>query len=29
MFTLGLDYGNSRVYLVPNNVGRKVMGIHE
>jgi predicted aspartyl protease len=29
MFTLGLDYGNSRVYLVPNNVGRKVMGIRE
>ncbi|MDQ6941322.1 MAG: aspartyl protease family protein [Candidatus Eremiobacteraeota bacterium] len=29
MFTLGLDYGNSRVYLVPNDVGRKAMGIRE
>ncbi|MEA2785748.1 MAG: hypothetical protein QOF71_1852 [Candidatus Eremiobacteraeota bacterium] len=29
MFTLGLDYGNSRVYLVPNAAGRKAMGIRE
>ena len=29
MFTLGLDYGNSRVYLVPNDVGRKAMGIRD
>lgn len=25
MFTLGLDYANSRVYLVPNSLGRRVM----
>jgi predicted aspartyl protease len=27
MFTLGFDYGNSRVYLVPNAIGRKAMGL--
>jgi predicted aspartyl protease len=27
LFTLGFDYANSRVYLVPNNVGRLAMGI--
>ncbi|MBV9440892.1 MAG: aspartyl protease family protein, partial [Candidatus Eremiobacteraeota bacterium] len=27
LFTLGLDYANSRVYLVPNSDGRKAMGI--
>jgi aspartyl protease len=27
LFTLGLDYGNSRVYLVPNRDGRTAMGI--
>jgi predicted aspartyl protease len=29
MFTLGIDYGNSRIYLVPNAEGRKAMGIRE
>lgn len=29
LFTLGLDYANSRVYLVPNGFGRKVMGIRD
>lgn len=27
LFTLGLDYGNSRVYLVPNKLGRAAMKI--
>jgi clan AA aspartic protease (TIGR02281 family) len=27
LFTLGLDYANSRVYLVPNSAGRRAMGI--
>jgi predicted aspartyl protease len=27
MFTVGFDYGNSRLYLVPNTAGRKAMGI--
>jgi len=27
LFTLGLHYGESRVYLVPNQTGRKAMGI--
>ena len=27
LFTVGLDYGNSRVYLTPNDVGRRAMGI--
>ncbi|HEV3085808.1 MAG TPA: aspartyl protease family protein [Candidatus Elarobacter sp.] len=26
-FTLGLDYGNSRIYFVPNEAGRKAMAI--
>jgi predicted aspartyl protease len=26
-FTLGIDYGNSRMYFVPNGTGRKAMGI--
>ena len=29
LFTLGLDYANNRVYLVPNTEGRKAMGIRE
>lgn len=29
MFTLGLDYANSRVYLVPNSWGRRAMGIRD
>ncbi len=29
LFTLGLDYANSRVYLVPNAFGRKAMGIRD
>ena len=29
MFTVGLDYANSRVYLVPNAAGRKAMGLRE
>jgi hypothetical protein len=29
MFTLGIDYGNSRIYLVPNAAGRTAMGIRE
>jgi clan AA aspartic protease (TIGR02281 family) len=29
MFTLGIDYGNSRVYLVPNAIGRTAMGIRD
>jgi predicted aspartyl protease len=29
LFTVGLDYANGRVYLVPNTVGRKAMGIRE
>jgi predicted aspartyl protease len=29
LFTLGLDYANNRVYLVPNAEGRKAMGIRE
>jgi clan AA aspartic protease (TIGR02281 family) len=29
LFTLGLDYANNRVYLVPNSAGRKAMGIRE
>jgi clan AA aspartic protease (TIGR02281 family) len=29
LFTLGLDYANNRVYLVPNADGRKAMGIRE
>ncbi len=29
LFTVGLDYANGRVYLVPNAVGRKAMGIRE
>ena len=29
MFTLGLDYANSRIYLVPNTYGRKAMGIRD
>lgn len=27
LFTLGFDYANSRVYLVPNRIGRLAMGI--
>lgn len=27
LFTVGLDYANNRVYLVPNTLGRRVMGI--
>ncbi|MDB5027424.1 MAG: hypothetical protein JWO66_1113 [Candidatus Eremiobacteraeota bacterium] len=27
LFTVGLDYGNSRVYLTPNRIGRAAMGI--
>lgn len=27
LFTLGFDYANSRVYLVPNSTGRAAMGI--
>lgn len=27
LFTLGIDYGNSRVYLTPNDDGRRAMGI--
>jgi len=27
LFTLGFDYGNSRIYLVPNRDGRLAMGI--
>ena len=27
MFTVGFDYANSRLYLVPNTAGRKAMGI--
>ena len=29
LFTVGLDYANGRVYLVPNAAGRKAMGIRE
>jgi len=29
LFTLGLDYQNSRIYLVPNRAGRAAMGIRE
>ena len=29
LFTVGLDYANSHVYLVPNTAGRKAMGIRE
>ncbi len=29
LFTLGLDYANSRLYLVPNSYGRKAMGIRD
>jgi len=29
MFTVGLDYANSRVYLIPNVAGRKAMGLRE
>jgi hypothetical protein len=29
MFTVGLDYGNSRIYLVPNASGRRAMGIRD
>ncbi|MDP9105258.1 MAG: aspartyl protease family protein [Candidatus Eremiobacteraeota bacterium] len=29
LFTVGLDYANSRVYLVPNAAGRKAMGLRE
>lgn len=29
MFTVGLDYANDRVYLVPNAAGRKAMGLRE
>lgn len=29
LFTLGLDYANGRVYLVPNAAGRKAMGLRE
>ncbi len=29
LFTLGLDYANNRVYLVPNAEGRRLMGIRE
>lgn len=28
-FTLGLDYGGSRLYLTPNSEGRRVMGIRD
>lgn len=28
MFTLGLDYGNSRVYLTPNSLGRRLIEKH-
>ena len=28
-FTLGLDYGNSRVYLVPNSQGRALLNIRD
>jgi hypothetical protein len=27
LFTLGFDYGNSRMYLVPNGTGRAAMGL--
>jgi predicted aspartyl protease len=27
LFTLGLDYGNARIYLTPNTDGRRAMGI--
>jgi predicted aspartyl protease len=27
MFTVGFDYTNSRIYLVPNSAGRRAMGI--
>jgi predicted aspartyl protease len=27
LFTLGLDYGNARIYLTPNAAGRRAMGI--
>jgi predicted aspartyl protease len=29
LFTVGLDYANGRVYLVPNKDGRKAMGLRE
>ena len=29
LFTLGFDYGNSRLYLVPNALGRKALGIKD
>jgi predicted aspartyl protease len=29
MFTLGLDYANSRIYLVPNEYGRKAFGLRD
>jgi predicted aspartyl protease len=29
MFTIGFDYANGRVYLVPNAAGRKAMGMRE
>jgi hypothetical protein len=29
MFTVGLDYAGGRVYLVPNTMGRKMMGIKD
>lgn len=29
LFTVGLDYANGRVYLVPNATGRKAMGMRE
>ena len=29
LFTVGFDYANGRVYLVPNTAGRKAMGIRE
>jgi predicted aspartyl protease len=27
LFTLGFDYGNSRMYLIPNSTGRAAMGL--
>ena len=29
LFTVGLDYADSRIYLVPNQAGRRAMGIRD
>jgi predicted aspartyl protease len=29
LFTLGIDYGKNRVYLVPNDLGRSAMGLDQ